>query len=348
MEKNSNIINAINTSLSNGISFYAFKTNNQDFQFGAQVDKNYCSNEGFKIAPFIINEENPLSNIYKQYSADEICSLFTFKEHLSIHRSIQDNSTDFETYALSFKDSQRLIQDKELEKIVLSRIIVEKYTQINWGELFVHLTEKYPDAFCFIYNNPQTGAWCGATPELLGSYNGNEFQTMALAGTKPITDETKWDIKNINEQNYVVDFIASILTKYQIDFKISNKFNKEAGFVKHLCNGFNAKISDIDTAHDIIRELHPTPALAGTPQDKVVPAIPCVEHHAREYYGGYIGYFTQNTFDYYVNLRSMRFDNNRYKLFVGGGITDKSQLDSEWTETQNKSKTLMSILHSKK
>lgn len=348
MEKNSNIINAINTSLSNGISFYAFKPYNQGFQFGAQVDSDYSSNEGFKIAPFIINEENPLSNIYKQYSDDEICALFTSQGHLSIHRSIHDYSTDFDTYTLSFEDCQNLIQANELEKIVLSRIIVEEYTQINWGELFIHLTEKYPDAFCFIYNSPQTGAWCGATPELLGRYNGNEFQTMALAGTKPITDETEWDIKNINEQNYVVDFIASILTKYQIDFKLSEKFNKEAGFVKHLCNRFNAEVKDIHTAYDIIRELHPTPALAGTPQNKVVKAIPHVERHAREYYGGYIGYFSQNTFDYYVNLRSMRFDNNQYKLFVGGGITDKSKLDSEWAETQNKSKTLMSILHSQK
>lgn len=318
MDKDTAIINAINTSLSNGISFYAFKMSNQDYQFGAQVDRDYISNEGFKIAPFIINVDNPTTNIYKQYNDNDVCSIFPNDYIYPINRRITESSTDFDTYKQSFQKCQELIQSNEIEKVVLSRIIVEDYHAINWGKLFIKLTDNYPNAFCFIYNSPATGAWCGATPELLGSFENNRFRTMALAGTKPINDNSDWDIKNINEQNYVVDFISSILARYKVDYSISEKFNKDAGFVKHLCNKFTAQINDIQTAHNVIAELHPTPALAGTPQDEVVKRLPNIEVHSREYYGGYIGAFTNDSFDYYVNLRSMRFDSDKYKLFVGG------------------------------
>jgi len=94
----------------------------------------------------------------------------------------------------------------------------------------------------------------------------------------------------------------------------------------------------------LIEKLHPTPALAGLPKQKAIELIHKSEHHDREYYGGYIGPFAPNDFHYFVNLRSMKFDSYKCRIFVGGGIVSDSVPESEWLETEAKSKTLLSLL----
>ena len=45
-----------------------------------------------------------------------------------------------------------------------------------------------------------------------------------------------------------------------------------------------------------------------------------------------------------VNLRCMQYRNNTIELFAGSGITEKSEPEIEWMETQSKLKTLISFL----
>ena len=84
--------------------------------------------------------------------------------------------------------------------------------------------------------------------------------------------------------------------------------------------------------------------MAGLPKQKAIELIREAEHHDREYYGGYIGPFSSDEFHYFVNLRSMQFDNDKCRIFVGGGIVSDSVPESEWLETEAKSKTLLSLL----
>ena len=149
--------------------------------------------------------------------------------------------------------------------------------------------------------------------------------------------------RHISGARFTDEEIADTIRRTGIDFTMSGRFTKQAGGVEHLCNLFSLKCT-LRQAQDLIEKLHPTPALAGLPKQKAIELIHKSEHHDREYYGGYIGPFAPNDFHYFVNLRSMKFDSYKCRIFVGGGIVSDSVPECEWLETEAKSKTLLALL----
>ncbi len=51
----------------------------------------------------------------------------------------------------------------------------------------------------------------GASPELLAYSNGDNFETMALAGSKAIDDASEWTPKEKSEHQMVVNMIGEVL-----------------------------------------------------------------------------------------------------------------------------------------
>ncbi len=340
----SNVISkAINLSLDCGIPFYAFLFPGEStVRFGAQTDKQFQSSTGFRIFPFIPTANYPERVIYNQLSALDIIGLNpTNRTPLP---TIEQKSTSHTDYIASIQKILSEINRGEADKVVMSRIIVEQYNNIDWGNFFLNLVAKYPSAFSYIAFTPETGAWIGASPETLGIFSDSSFQTMALAGTRKVGTAGDWDKKDVSEQDYVVSYIAKLFEDANLQYSISPKFSKQAGFVEHLCNMFSVEKCNIKTASALVSRLHPTPALAGFPKCQALSLITSTEHHLREYYGGYVGPFTNLAFNYYVNLRCMKFDNRQVEIFVGGGIIKESIPEKEWNETEVKSHTLKTAL----
>ena len=98
------------------------------------------------------------------------------------------------------------IQNDEFQKVVLSRKIVLK-EQIAIVETFQNLISTYPTAFRYLFFHPKIGLWMGATPEHLVKINQNQFETVALAGTQLYSENVIWATKEIEEQQFVTDYI---------------------------------------------------------------------------------------------------------------------------------------------
>lgn len=336
-------LEAIDIALSRRIPFYAYCMPGCDgIAFGAQAGNGFTCEEGFKIVPFDISTNHSTKIIYKQLNASSLLTEYPEKGD-SLLPGIPNDSTSRNEYMQSIGLCIEELQAKKLDKVVLSKVITRKHSIQSWGKFFNKLCDSYPDAFKFIFYSEETGAWAGASPEILGNYDNSTFTTMALAGTRKYGTTGDWDNKDIREQEYVAHYIADTIRRTGIDFTMSDRFTKQAGGVEHLCNLFSLKCT-LRQAHDLIAKLHPTPALAGLPKQKAIELIHKAEHHDREYYGGYIGPFSPDEFHYYVNLRSMKFDNGKCRIFVGGGIVSDSVPESEWLETEAKSKTLLSLL----
>ena len=348
--KNSPIGKAIRNALGLDFDFYAYKLpDKDDFHFGIQIDREFKSNVGFKIMPFSI-KKHPGKTIYQQLDADSFVNQVHEYATSDGNISISSKSTDYTDYLNSINRIISSIKSGSADKIVMSKIIVESHS-FNaecWSQLFFNLAGKYPNAFTFLFYTKETGAWMGATPEILGTYNNRIFQTMALAGTRKSGTIGIWDEKDIGEQEYVVNYIRNIITINNLDYQISPKFTKPAGVVEHICNIFTVNACSISQAERMIDALHPTPAVAGLPKDKALDLIGKFELHDREYYGGYLGPFRPEEFNYFVNLRSMKFDRSKYEIFVGGGIVKESIPESEWNETEFKSQTLLSLINTLK
>lgn len=338
---------AINKAISCNATFYAYRMPNESCAvFSASREGETGNGKGFAIVPFTDSYANAPKVIIPQgtdaetfLDADTI--LYSYP---STHRTPAQSTTMFSEYSSEFKACMHLLSAGELSKVVLSRITKCSFEEIDWGRFFINMSETYPSAFVFIFNSPATGFWAGASPETLARYHDRELQTMALAGTKIASDKSDWGQKEIVEQRLVADFIESVFASSGAAFKKSPLYSQPAGKVKHLCNNYSARIEEPSVAERILKHLHPTPALCGIPQDAAKEAISKIELHDRLYYGGYVGPYSPTGFDYFVNLRSLQFDNESQILYTGGGLTTDSVLESEWRETEIKTDTMMSIL----
>lgn len=235
------------------------------------------------------------------------------------------------------------LQDCEIDKAILSRIKEVDFNSNSAVQLFQNLEKKYPNAFCYLIESPQIGTWIGATPETLIEIDNGKGKTMALAGTKPSPDDSKWGEKEVHEQQLVTDFIHAKLLNYCNELTVSDRQELTAGPVKHLVHYFDFSISK-EKEWELIIDLHPTPAVSGFPRDKALKCISNFEPHDRSFYAGIIGLRTLESVELFVNLRSAQIINNKLFLFVGGGLTQASIPDNEWEETENKAKTILNVI----
>ena len=212
------------------------------------------------------------------------------------------------------------------------------------GEIAVELFKEHLETLRFVFRTPSTGAWLGATPELLVHIDKKTgaFSTMAFAGTRRKGEDAPWDKKNIDENRFVTDYIVAALKRLGITPEISPARTVAYGNIEHLCVDITGECGKCNV-DEIIDALNPTPALCGWPKEEAVADISRFEDHNRGCYGGVIGISTPMSYTAYVNLRSMRFENGRCAIFGGGGITPLSDPTSEFAETEAKTALLRSL-----
>ena len=236
-----------------------------------------------------------------------------------------------------------ILQTSSLEKLVYSRVKSEKLS-ISVKTLFERLEAAYPKAFVYYFKDPVLGEWIGATPEVLIKGTNQSFESMSLAGTKKAEDESPWGAKEIKEQDFVSLFLRETLVKHDIsDLRSDGPKTVIAGPLAHLHTNFQWK-STIDQAWNIANDLHPTPAVSGTPRESAINWIQSEEKHERQFYAGMIGSTDEHSMNLYVNLRCAQIQGDQIYLYVGGGFTADSEPEKEWEETENKSKTLLDLL----
>lgn len=235
------------------------------------------------------------------------------------------------------------LQDHNIGKAILSRIKRVEFDEGRRLELLQRLSDNYPNTFCYSFDSPLLGKWIGATPETLIRIEGGRGTTMSLAGTKPVEDNSDWGEKEIHEQQLVTDFIREELTAVCENVSVSGRQELTAGPVKHLVHYFDFEVVP-GKQWELIRNVHPTPAVSGFPRNKAMECISGFEPHNRSFYAGIIGIRSAAKTHLFVNLRSAQIFNDQLYLYVGGGLTQQSDPESEWEETENKAKTLLDLI----
>lgn len=236
----------------------------------------------------------------------------------------------------------------DVEKLVLSRLLVASHGSIRTFHIFRDLLRNYPEAFVYWFNDPVAGTWLGASPEIFFKADHDTGETVSLAGTRTIDVygnlTSDWTIKEYEEQQLVTDFIKDTLTNHGITFSMSGPENHLAGKLMHLKTSFHFPIRDINL-EKLIADLHPTPAVCGLPKEQAKAFITKYEPHDRAYYTGFLGpVFPEKQIDLYVNLRCLLLTKSQFVLYLGGGITAGSDPEFEWEETVNKAGTLLKVL----
>lgn len=74
-------------------------------------------------------------------------------------------------------------QARELDKVVLSRVLRLEEGQARWPELFTRAMAAHPDTFVAMAHTPEHGLWMGASPERLVHEHLNHVRVDAIAAT---------------------------------------------------------------------------------------------------------------------------------------------------------------------
>jgi isochorismate synthase len=228
------------------------------------------------------------------------------------------------------------------KKAILSRIKpADVPVDFSPIKAFSSLCKRLPDAFIYLHYTPQFGMWMGATPEPLLVQTDDGFFTVSLAGTKKHSDKIVWGIKELEEQDFVTEYIEQLLSDATIGYERQKTQTIKAGKMAHLKTIFHLKPPF--KIGELLNKLHPTPAVCGLPKDQAMSLIADVEGYNRQLYTGFVGPNTDQL-KIFVNLRCMQLFKNKALVYVGGGITQHSDPEQEWLETELKASTMLEVL----
>ena len=236
------------------------------------------------------------------------------------------------------------IENGTFQKVVVSRKI-EISQSVDVIKSYQKLLKTYPTAFRYLWYHPQVGLWMGATPEQLTKINNHTFETVSLAGTQVVSENVIWQEKEVEEHQLVTDYIKNSTENLVENIQISKAYTQKAGNVVHLKSDISGKLKAAISENDLINALHPTSAVCGMPLEATRNFILENEKYNRKYYSGFLGEFRmQEQTNLFVNLRCCEIENDLITIYVGCGITKDSQAEKEFIETENKAKTILSVL----
>lgn len=329
--------------------------------------------KGFVMAPFRQSEQHPLVLIRPDVTAydwDEITDALISLEvpaDETTHPSATDETmtsptttdklapilskgTEKRRYKKTFGRFILPLQEKRFQKLVLSRYSTQPLAD-DFSPLgaFVRACNNYPRMLIYLCHIPVSGTWIGSTPEILLSGHDKNWQTVALAGTMPMRNETmptEWSAKNQEEQEYVADYIRRAIKNFGSKPTEKGPYTARAGQLVHLRTDFMFSMKNAEKLGDLLLELHPTPAVCGLPKEEAFLFISENEGYDRSYYTGFIGWLDpEGQSDLYVNLRCMEITDSEATLYAGGGILASSEAEPEWEETNEKMKTMRSVIN---
>ena len=306
---------------------------------------NTLSKNGFVLCPF---DSRLKSFLIPQNESESYQATIDFSKIERERVEVSELEGDKITYEEIIQRTIDTIKSGSAKKIVISRRKDFSLRDFSIENLIERLFSIYPTAFRYVWYHPETGIWCGATPEILVDIKKNKFKTMALAGTQPYTEgNIVWRKKELEEQHFVTEAILDNLKGIVEDLNVSETRSHQAGTLLHLCTDISGKLQNGSKALSKIAEaLHPTPAVCGTPREFARDFIINNEDYSREFYTGFTGPIDDDgtSATLMVNLRCMKIENGKASVFVGGGITSDSVPEEEWKETQNKMQTMLQVL----
>jgi isochorismate synthase len=262
-----------------------------------------------------------------------------------------------DAYAAAVGASLERIRAGELRKVVLARTIhVDAGRRLDPRLLAHRLRAVDPDAYTFAAPTDD-GVIVGASPELLVSRRGLEVQSNPLAGSAPRSGDPEEDRANADalfasakdreEHAIVVDSVAATLRPFCLELTWdAQPVLRETPNVWHLSTRFRGVLREpAPSALDLVAELHPTPAVAGTPTDTALEVIAQLEPFERGRYAGPVGWVDANgDGEWAIALRCAELVGDRAVLFAGAGIVAGSDPERELDETERKFRAFLDPL----
>lgn len=252
-----------------------------------------------------------------------------------------------EGFKMAFRRIRREVLADRLEKMV--PVLTERgHLRTGSTASLLHRVLAAPSNLWGYGRVQGDSGFLGATPELLFQSSQNDVQTMALAGTaKPGDDEAFLsDVKEIEEHEIVAQFLIERLQTLGTVDRKPRTLCETAG-LRHFQSHIHATCASAPSANDLVRLLHPTPAVGCLPRTDVWMA------KLREYrtflkvpgfFGAPFGFSQGGMQHMVVSIRGLSWQGSEVTLPSGCGIVAGSAFDHEWRELRLKREAVVRLL----
>ncbi len=277
------------------------------------------------------------------------------RTHADIPFTLESDSR--EAWAAAVGEALAAIDEGRVEKVVLSRrqklVAAHPFSS---KDLLVNLIDGSARGTVVLYRYADV-FFCGCTPELLVRKRGRQLESMCLAGTCPagsseaervhLATQLLADAKNRAEHDYVVRFIREVFGRTCYNVQVPSEPDiLPLQHVQHLHTPAKAQVLEGVNLWDIKDDLHPTPAVAGTPVGEAKMLIRRIEAFNRGLFAGAAGYLDgAGDGEFSVALRTGVFDGEIGWVYAGCGIVAGSVADEEYAEIAMKLKTILSAFN---
>jgi menaquinone-specific isochorismate synthase len=247
------------------------------------------------------------------------------------------------------------IEGAKVDKVVLARDIVATSTHdLQALPILKRLAAEYPSTWTFAVDG-----LVGATPELLLRLSRGMVTSRVLAGTIPKTGDDEKDLalaaslarssKDLEEHEYAVRSVAEALEPF-----CSSTNVPESPFVLHLANvmhlatdvtGALIESKNRVDAFSLLKSLHPSAAVCGTPRNIAFDIIDEIEGMNRGRYAGPVGWIdASGDGELGIALRTGQISGKEIRIYAGCGIVAGSNPEKELEESAAKMIPMKSAL----
>ncbi|MBS4222850.1 isochorismate synthase [Lederbergia citrea] len=258
------------------------------------------------------------------------------------------------------KDIVKDLTETDLQKVVFARKMKLRFAdQASSSYVLQQLIDQQPTSFIFAMEAEES-CFLGASPERLVKKTGDHVLSTCLAGSmgrsKNVDKDNELgnfllkDKKNLFEHELVVSMIENALKPYCVEMNIPEKpILMKTPDIQHLYTPVSGKTKPESSIFQIVKDLHPTPALGGVPTNAAMKVIREKENMDRGFYAAPLGWADyRGNGEFIVAIRSGILKEKEAVLFAGCGLVPGSVPKDELVETGIKFLPMLRALRGEK
>lgn len=254
-------------------------------------------------------------------------------------------------------ESTSQMDDKKLEKVVYARRYTEFYSKtLNVSNYVRQYIKRSGFHYIYFLQFAPKKTFLSLSPESLLKIEKDCLNVDVIAGTRSIgnndienlnlADELTHDPKEIYEHDIVSKQVKYVLEKHTRSYSlVFDKNILRQKYVQHLYSLYEGALKKDYSLKELIKDLHPTPAIGGNPKELALAEINKNEQFSRGLYAAPCGVITPDYRELLVGIRSVLIDDKQVHIFAGAGIVKESVSKNEWKETTKKMQNFLSQMH---
>lgn len=326
------------------------------FQLVMQNEKNYVS------VHYISNSKERNAEFERLVKErDELIHAAQVKEVRQYEKPVvRDYVEPFkEEYLKSIDVVTSQIKAGLAEKVVIARSLALQFEEsVSSTQVLSQVKNEQPESYLFGLEGKDF-LFFGASPERLVRVEDGKGYSSCVAGSirrgktaeedELLGDTLLNDEKNRGEHHYVVEMITETFEQSCTGVTVPDgpKLLKIRD-IQHLFTPVEGQLKEGATILQLVKSLHPTPALGGVPREAALEMIRRYEPMNRGLYAAPIGWVdAAGNGEFAVAIRSALLKDERAYLYAGGGIVGDSEATSEYEETLVKFRPMLRALGGK-